>query len=380
MHLYLVITLSLWVVVLATTLLNLALIPRIEPPPDGGPEPLVSVVIPARDEERSIERTVRAFLAQRYSALEVIVVDDRSTDATGAILARIAAEDPRLIVVKGEEPPPGWLGKPAALHRGSQHAHGELLLFVDADITYAPDAIRAAVAHMQRANLTMVALLPYFEMETLGEKIGMPQLAMSVLAFMPTFLFNRTRIARFGIGGGTGNLIRRDAYEAFGRHEELRDAVIDDVSLARIVRQHGGTSEAVLADHLVSVRMYHGLREVIEGFTKNGFVVFGRSIIITLIIVVFTFALHIVPYALIFLPSTRILAVAIVAIITLTRVILFRSLRYGMANALLFHAPMTLMWAYIFLRSMWITGIRGELHWRGRKYDAASTQFGAERR
>lgn len=380
MHAFALIVLIIWVVVLATTLFNLALIPHIDAAEDVTPQPLVSVIIPARDEERAIERTVRGFLAQTYSSLEVIVIDDRSTDATGAILARLAAEDARLKIVHGEEPPPGWLGKPAALHRGSQQARGELLLFVDADISYAPDAVRAAVAYIQRSGATLIALLPHFEMKTLGEKIAMPQLPMTALAFLPTFLFNRSRIPRFGIGGGTGNMVRRDAYVAAGGHEELRDAVVDDVSLARLIRQHGGTTEAVRADHLVSVRMYHGTREVIEGFTKNSFVVFGRSITAALVISVLAVALHSMPYALVFYAPVRALSIATVVTISLTRLILFRSLRYGTLNALLFHPPMTLLWAYIFLRSMWITGIRGELHWRGRKYDAASTQFGAERR
>jgi chlorobactene glucosyltransferase len=381
MHLFALIVLILWVVVLAATLLNLALIPRLRAVHDDVvPQPLVSVIIPARDEARVIERTVRAFLAQRYAALEVIVVDDRSVDGTGAILARIAAEDPRLIVVRGEEPPPGWLGKPAALHRGSQHAHGEILLFVDADVIYAPDAVGAAVAYFQRSGVAMIALLPHFEMETLAEKILMPQLPMAVFSFIPTFLSNRTRLPRLGIGGGPGNMIRRDVYESFGGHEELRDSVVDDVSLARLVRQRGGRTHAVRADDLISIRMYHGFGEVIEGFTKNSFAVFGRSVVVTLIVAVCSVALHSLPYALIFYPPLRVLSLATVVTISLTRLILFRSLRYGTLNALLFHPPMTLIWAYIFLRSMWITGIRGELHWRGRKYDAASTQFGGDRR
>jgi hypothetical protein len=126
--------------------------------------------------------------------------------------------------------------------------------------------------------------------------------------------------------------------------------------------------------------MYHGFGEVIEGFTKNSFAVFGRSVAVTIFIVVCSVALHSLPYALIFYPPLRVLSLATVVTISLTRLILFRSLRYGTLNALLFHPPMTLIWAYIFLRSMWITGIRGELHWRGRKYDAASTQFGGDRR
>ncbi|HET8797135.1 MAG TPA: glycosyltransferase family A protein, partial [Thermoanaerobaculia bacterium] len=131
----------LWLIALATTILNLRRVPKLAP---RLPKhlPLVSVIVPARDEERAIERAVRRFLAQTWPSLEVIVVNDRSVDATGAILAAIG--DPRLIVIDGEEPPAGWLGKPWALHQGSLRAKGELLLFVDADVMYAPDAVAAA--------------------------------------------------------------------------------------------------------------------------------------------------------------------------------------------------------------------------------------------
>src|ERR1041385_5282481 len=140
-----------WVLSLFRTVLNLLLVHRLRAQGAGAGaqvESFVSIVIPARNEARSIERTLRAFLAQDYANFEVILVDDRSTDGTGD-LAR-ALGDPRLVVIAGEEPPPGWLGKPWAMQQGSRAARGELLLFVDADVHYEPPALRAAVAHIER--------------------------------------------------------------------------------------------------------------------------------------------------------------------------------------------------------------------------------------
>src|SRR5688500_14380568 len=131
--------LAFWIVLLIQTLVNLRVIPMLRTATDQTSRPLVSVIIPARNEEQVIEPTVRAFLAQDYTPLEIIVVNDRSEDGTAAVLSRIA--DPRLKVVSGEELPAGWLGKPWALHQGSQHARGELLLFVDADLIYAPATV-----------------------------------------------------------------------------------------------------------------------------------------------------------------------------------------------------------------------------------------------
>ncbi|MGH9422982.1 MAG: glycosyltransferase, partial [Thermoanaerobaculia bacterium] len=135
MHLLSVIIFIAWLLAFVRTIVNLALIPRLKKDARAANEPLVSVVIPARDEARVIDRTVRAFLAQTYPNLEVIVVNDRSTDGTGAILRAI--DDARLTIIDGEEPPAGWLGKPWALHQGSSVARGELLLFADADVIYA---------------------------------------------------------------------------------------------------------------------------------------------------------------------------------------------------------------------------------------------------
>ena len=375
-HLATLIILIAWGLALIRTIINLALIPRLHADLRSAYEPLVSVIIPARDEARVIERTVRAFLAQTYPNFEVIVVNDRSTDGTGEILR--ALYDDRLTVIDGDEPPAGWLGKPWALCQGSLIARGELLLFVDADVVYAPAAIRAAVAHREMRQTALLSLLPHFEMRGLGENAAMPMLAMFCFTFMPTWMSNRTRFAALAIGGGTGNLVTRSAYAAAGGHEALRDAVVDDVALARLVRHNGGTTEVVRADELVSLRMYHGLAEVVEGFTKNAFAIYGRNYVFGLLINAAALIFHILPYVLAFAGDRT--GVATVVIISITRLILFRSLRYRLDSALFLHPVMVAIWIWIFLRSMWLTGIRRKLLWRGRTYDARATRFGAERR
>jgi glycosyltransferase involved in cell wall biosynthesis len=281
-------------------------------------------------------------------------------------------------VIDGDEPPSGWLGKPWALHQGSRIARGELLLFVDADVVYEPPAIRAAVAHKERRGPVLLSLLPHFEMRGFGENAAMPMLAMFCFTFMPTWISNRTRMAALAIGGGTGNLIVREVYDAIGGHEALKDSVVDDVALARLVRHSGARTETVRADDLVSLRMYHGLAEVVEGFTKNAFAVFGRNYVVGLLIAAGSVIFHILPYGLAAVGDR--ISMATVALISLTRLVLFRSLRYRLDNALLLHPVMVSIWTWIFLRSMWLTGIRRKLLWRGRTYDARQTRFGAERR
>ena len=363
-----------WVFTLGRTIVNLAVVPRLRVRALTQ-TPLVSVIIPARDEERAIERTVRALLAQTYPALEIIVVDDRSTDATPAILASF--RDPRLVVVhNGEEPPPGWLGKPWALHQGSLRARGELLLFVDADVIYAPDTIAAAVGHIEERDVSLVALLPDIEMHGFWENIVMPNLAVFAFSFLPLWLTNRSRTALLAVGGGPGNLVHRIAYDAAGGHEALKDAVVDDVGLARLFRRRGFDTEVVRADGWVSVRMYHGLGEIVRGFTKNAFAVFNRSYLMALLFFAGAIVFHLLPYALAL--TGNVYAIAAVALIILGRVILFRALGYRLDNALLGHPLMIAAWCWILVRSVWLTGIRRQLHWRGRTYDAGSTRFGAD--
>jgi cellulose synthase/poly-beta-1,6-N-acetylglucosamine synthase-like glycosyltransferase len=379
MYILSLVTLALWLMALGRTVLNLALVPRLKGsdpcPLPSAPCPLVTVIIPARDEERMIERTVRGFLAQSWPALEIVVVNDRSTDSTGAILTRLAEEDGRLTVIDNEEPPPGWLGKPWALHQGSLRAQGELLLFVDADVIYAPETVAAAVAHFEARGASMIALLPHFEMRGFWEHVAMPNLAFFAFTVMPLWLSNRTTIPLLGMGGGTGNLIRRSDYETAGGHETLKDSVIDDVALSRLMRRSGRRTEIVRADHLISVRMYEGLGEVIRGFTKNGFSAVSRNYLTMAVFLILGFVLHVLPFGLAL--AGDVLSIASVVVLTLTRVILFASLRYRLDNALFGHPLMIGVWLVIMLRSTWYTGIRRKLLWRGRTYDAGTTKFGA---
>lgn len=364
--------LAFWVVALATTVVNLLTVPRLRPRlPRRFPR--VSVIVPARDEERTIERTVRALLAQTYPELEIVVVNDRSVDRTGEILARYPAVT---VVENEEEPPPGWLGKPWALHQGSRRATGELLLFVDADVIYQPDLVAAAVAHLEERDVVLLSLLPYLEVRGFWENVAMPNLAVFAYTFLPLWLGNRSRIVGLAVGGGPGNLVRRDAYDAVGGHEALRGAVVDDVGLARLLRRKGYRTEAVRAEKEVRVRMYHGLREIVNGFTKNAFAVFDYRYLLALLFFVVAVVFHLLPYAMALTGSIP--ALITIGVIGLTRAILFRAIGYRLGNALFAHPLMIATWCWILVRSVWLTGIRRRVHWRGRTYDAGGTRFGAD--
>lgn len=359
-----------WVCVFLQTIYNVATAPRLHAGDAPDAQPFLSVVIPARDEAANIGRTVHAFLAQDYTSFEVIVVDDRSTDGTSEILHAIS--DPRLRVIHGSETPDGWLGKPWALDQGSRAARGEIVLLVDADIIYAPQALRAAVADIEKHDVAMVGLLPHIEMVGLAEHTGLTMLAIVAFMGVPLTLANRLKHPILGLGGGTGNLVRRKDLEEMGYFTPLRDKVIDDVGVAWQLRMRGKRTRAVRADELVSVRIYRGAGEIVRGFTKNMFAVVKRSYLVGFAMLGWMFVLHVLPFVLAVMGNWT--GIATVVLIVLARLILFASLRYPLWAAVFLHPFTMVMWAYILLRSMWITGVRGKLEWRGRTYDAAKTE------
>jgi chlorobactene glucosyltransferase len=361
--------LAVWLYGLATTILNLLLEWRLRVS-ERTRGPLVSIVIPARNEERSIGATVAAMLAQTYLDLEVIVIDDQSADRTPEILASFT--DPRLTVIRGEETPPGWLGKPWALEQGSRRARGELLLFVDADIHYEPKAVASMVDTLEQSGAAMLAVLPHIEMRTLGEQVAMMMLPFFAWAGLPLWLGNRWNAVNLALGGGVGNFVRRADYDAIGGHTALHDAVIDDIGLARQLRAHGRRTIHVITDDLISARIYHGLREVVFGFEKNIFVMMG-SASVSLLTVLITLWLHVLPFVLAI--AGHPVSIAIVAICTVVRLLIAVRGRYSYLNAIFLHVPMVLVWIYILLQSTWMTIRRREIHWRGRR-SAQWSRFG----
>jgi chlorobactene glucosyltransferase len=346
------------------------------------PRPFVSVIIPARNEERDVEAAVRSHLAQDFPDFEVVVVEDCSTDATPRILEKLGAREPRLCVVPGREPPPGWLGKPYALHLGAQRARGELLLFVDADVLYDPRALREAVAFLGAHRLDFLALLPRFVMRGFWENVLMPFLPL-VYFSGPAILANSDRVRWLGAGGGAGNLVRRHAYEAIGGHAALRGSVIDDVGLACRTKRAGFRCRGVLSEDRVSVRMYRGFREIGNGFTKN--IAYAFQGWLGALFLLLTLAMTIAAL----LPSMVLLSAlmgapvasgdAVLAAIGFATAVATRTVVARAFHDPLWPAPthplMAAAWTGIIGRSLYWKLVRREIRWRGRRYGAEAARF-----
>ncbi len=241
----------------------------------GRKEPRVSIIVPARNEERDIRRCVTSLLEQDYSAYEVIVVDDDSSDSTPAILDDIAGTHPqgaRLWVLRLRELPAGWAGKPHALHAGAQEAQGEYLLFTDADTWHAPGALQAAVARAEAQGLDLLSLGTMQELPGFWERVLMPVAYLGISMQYPIRLVNDPR-SPVALANGQYILLRRGVYEQLGGYArpDLRGTLLDDRDLARVVKRAGFRLELSDGRGLVRVRMYRGLREAWRGWRKNVF-------------------------------------------------------------------------------------------------------------
>lgn len=241
------------------------------PPAASGPR--VTVVIPARNEAANIERCVRSVLSSAYVPLEVVVVDDRSTDGTGAILDRLAATPEaagRLRVVLGGDLPLGWFGKPWAAVQGYRAATGDLLLFADADTHHHPELLGRAVAALQSEHVQLLSVIPRQEVESFWECVVQPQVFFVLQARVGNLRrVNRTRVPWQAIANGQFILTTRADYDAVGTHEAVKDQVAEDVALAQAFVCSSRDLFLVHGPELMSTRMYRSLGEIIAGWSKN---------------------------------------------------------------------------------------------------------------
>src|SRR5829696_7948180 len=236
----------------------------------GAAAPRVSIVVAARDEARAVEAAVRSLLRQDYPDLEVVAVDDRSTDGTGELLDRLAAAEPRLHVAHVVALPAGWLGTTYALAQGARTATGDLLLFTDADVMLERTSLSRAVALMEARGIDHLAVGP-------GLSIPSVWLALVVNFFMLSFLlFQRPWRAadprsRDHIGIGAFNLVYRSAYERAGGHARVALRPDDDVKLGKSLKQSGARQLFADGRDVVVVEWYRTVGEMTEGLRKNSF-------------------------------------------------------------------------------------------------------------
>lgn len=237
----------------------------------------ISFLVPARNEAGVIGETVARLLAQP-EADEVIVLDDHSTDGTAEIARAAAGGDPRLRVIPGADLPSGWLGKNWACHQLAQAATGDLLIFTDADVAWQPGSLAALLAAVDGMDAEMLTVWPTQQTVTWGERLVVPLMALVVHAYLPIWGVHHSPYALFAAANGQCIAIRRRAYDRIGGHAAVRDNVLEDVTLARLLKAAGLRLRMVEGNHWITCRMYRNWPEVRDGYAKNILKGYGSSL------------------------------------------------------------------------------------------------------
>lgn len=330
----------------------------------------ISVLIPARDEEATIERCVRAALDGDHDVLEVVVYDDRSSDGTPEILERLQDEYDRLRVVDGEPLPDGWVGKPHACHKLSQAARGDLLLFVDADTFLTESGIGRVASLLHDYGADVVTAVPRQLTESFFERLVLPLLHLTYTSWLPLPLIWRSRDPRFLAANGQVLAIRRSSLEAIGGFEAVRADVVDDMAVCRLAKQRGET--VVFSDgyRIASCRMYGSAREVWEGFSKNLYEGIGGTLVALLGVMLVYFLAFVAPYlALAAAPLVpELLGPALVAVgaNVLLRTVLTVRFSHAVEGIVLHPVAVLALLGIAFNSFLWTRGNR--IKWSGRSY------------
>ena len=339
----------------------------------------LSVIIPARNESAQIATVLTSALGSTYTPLEIIVVDDRSTDDTALKVAELAATDARLRLVLGKALPRGWYGKPWACQQGADSATGDVLVFIDADTKHHPELMARAVAMLQQSKADLLTVAPKQLVLTFWERVIMPQVwVMLGIRYHPSSV-NRARKPWGVIANGQFMMFPRASYAAVGGHAAVRGEVVEDLAMAQRVVAEGKKLFFVIAYDLMETRMYQNLRQLMEGWSKNVFIgariSLGTNPLVRLLaplLMAFNSIFWLAPpvaLALTFAGVAPALA-APAAIATGLSVCFWSLISFGMQVPLwygMLYPLGALMFLVILARSAW-RGTR-RVEWRGRVYD-----------
>lgn len=384
LEIVLVIAMAFCAITLTMTVINLGVYRR--PPSSSrsaGQGPLITVCVPARNEEANLEACVRGILASTQSNIEVLVYDDQSTDSTPQILAKLIAADPRVRAAQVTPLPSGWNGKQHACWRMSEQATrsesgGQWLCFTDADVRFEPACLADALAFAQAQKADMVSTFPRQITGSLAERLAVPMIFFILFSYLPMPRMRTTRDPAASAACGQFILVSRDAYDKSGGHQAFKNSMHDGVKMPREVRKAGFHTDLFDGTHLLSVRMYRGLAQTWRGFAKNAFEGLGSVGLLMFITVVHLLA-HVLPWAVVpwallgrVTPTqvssptnlAALFAVSCIAMAVLQRFLLARRFAQGLTPVLL-HPFGVLMMTTIQWHSLYLA-LTGQRAWRGR--------------
>jgi glycosyltransferase involved in cell wall biosynthesis len=333
--------------------------------------PRVSIIVPARNEEETVEQSLVTLLNLDYSNYEIIAVNDRSTDRTGAIMERVAASPAargRLHLIHHLQLPAGWMGKTHAMWTAANQSSGDWLLFTDADVLFKPDSLRRALAYAEAEKADHLVLFPRMIMKRVGER-------MMIAFFQAMFVFGHRPWkvadpkARDHMGVGAFNMVRRNVYESVGTYAALRMEVLDDMKLGKIVKNAGFAQRNVFGEDLISIRWARGAMGVVNNLTKNFFAILSFQWWRTIISVFGLAFLNLLPFAGVWFAHGWARLPYAIALLAMFLIYVGMSSRSDVpAYYFVLHPVSSVLFIYTLLRSMSHTLWNDGIVWRGTKY------------
>jgi glycosyltransferase involved in cell wall biosynthesis len=333
--------------------------------------PRVSIIVPARNEEETVEQSLGTLLNLDYSNYQIIAVNDRSTDKTGAIMERVAASPAargRLRLIHHLQLPAGWMGKTHAMWTAANEATGDWLLFTDADVLFKADSLRRAMVYAEKERADHVVLFPRMIMKRVGER-------MMIAFFQAMFVFGHRPWkvadpkARDHMGVGAFNLVRRSVYESVGTYAALRMEVLDDMKLGKIIKNAGFAQRNVFGEDLISIRWARGAMGVVNNLTKNCFAILSFQWWRAIISVFGLAFLNLLPFGGVWFAHGWARLPYAISLLSIFLIYAGMASRSDVpAYYFLLHPVSSVLFIYTLARSMSLTLWNDGIVWRGTKY------------
>lgn len=330
----------------------------------------VSVIIAARNEEASIEQTIRSLLKQTHQKLELIVVNDRSTDETGLKINQQARLDPRVLPIHIDTLPDGWLGKNHALYKGYQAASGALLLFTDADIQFETETISKALTFMKEQKVDHVTIAPDLQAKGFWLQAFISYFLFGFSVFKRPWTANHNHSRKGGMGIGAFNLLKKDVYEQIGTHEMIKNRPDDDLKLGQIIKQSGYNQRFLSGVNQLWVEWYPSLKEAIKGLEKNTFAGLYYSLAVTVFAITSILITHFLPIFTLFStdPTVQVLsALFLMIFLALYGVTIVKMTSFSLWKVTVYPITTTIF-LYSTIRAVALTYLKGGIQWRGTFY------------
>lgn len=346
---------------LVIVLINLWQQPYMPDKDPTGTEPAVAVLIPARNEAHNLPRILADLAAMRYPDLKVCVLDDASSDETATVVRRHQASLLNLQLLDGQPVPEGWLGKPWACHQLAQAVTADYYLFIDADIRLGPDALKNAVAVMQRQHLSLYTLFPKQEVRSPGEKLTVPVAYYTLATFIPLSLVARSPNPAFRAANGQFMMLDSRQYQLHQWHQQVRHHQVEDMAIMEALKKKGLTVAAHLTHEHMSCRMYTGFQEAVQGFSKNFRAFYADSWVFMGFFLVF----GIIAPLLLVIPFPAEAGLLLSAELLGVRLLAARLLGYCQREAVLLAIPQMAVTVYLAACSL-LNNIYKQNQWKGR--------------